>query len=221
MLEFSLEYQKAINDIAGNKTANLRKYEMSENEWRIAEQLCDTLKVHVDAVQTGTNLRCFGQIFKDATLFFSRSTPNLATVILAIDHIDKMLTSQSINPKFEPSIRAALGLAKMTLNRYYSVTDHSDVYCIAMGMSPLSFDWYISSINYYIVLHPRHKLQYFKAAGWEQDWINTAEEIVRNDFELRYATSPVICEESEASQPSRKPQKVCIHFILSLPVTHG
>ena len=94
MLKFSLEYRKAINDIAGNKTANLYKYEMSENEWQIAKQLCDTLKVHVDAVQTGTNLHHFGQIFKDATLFFSWSTPNLATVIPAMDHIGKMLISQ-------------------------------------------------------------------------------------------------------------------------------
>jgi hypothetical protein len=52
-----------------------------------------------------------------------------------MDHIDETLTSQSINPKFEPSIRAALGLAKKTLNCYYSATDHSDVYRIAMGMS--------------------------------------------------------------------------------------
>jgi hypothetical protein len=39
MLEFALQYQKAIDDIAGNKAASLRKYELSEDEWRIAEQL--------------------------------------------------------------------------------------------------------------------------------------------------------------------------------------
>jgi hypothetical protein len=48
MLEFALQYQKAIDDIAGNKAASLRKYELSEDEWRIAEQLCATLKVRVD-----------------------------------------------------------------------------------------------------------------------------------------------------------------------------
>ncbi len=45
MLEFALQYRKAIDDIAGNKTASLHKYEMGEDEWWIAEQLCDTLKV--------------------------------------------------------------------------------------------------------------------------------------------------------------------------------
>ena len=45
MLAFALQYRVAIDDIAGNKTASLRKYEVSDEEWRIAEQLHDTLKV--------------------------------------------------------------------------------------------------------------------------------------------------------------------------------
>lgn len=38
----------------------------------------------------------------------------------------------------------------------------------------------------YTVLHPRHKLSYFKAARWEDDWIQTAESLVRNEFERSY-----------------------------------
>jgi hypothetical protein len=38
-----------------------------------------------------------------------------------------------------------------------------------------------------LVLHPRHKLQYFEQAGWEPNWIETAEEIVRAVFEESYA----------------------------------
>ena len=75
------------------------------------------------------------QIFKNTTLFFSRSTPSLATVIPAMDHIDETLTSHSLDLKVEPLIRAALGTAKKTLNRYYNATDQSEVYHIAMGMS--------------------------------------------------------------------------------------
>lgn len=45
MLEFAVRYQPAIDDITGDKSANLRKYELSEEEWTIAMQLCDTLKV--------------------------------------------------------------------------------------------------------------------------------------------------------------------------------
>ena len=45
ILAFAPEYKTAIDDIAGNKAANLRQYELSDEEWRIAEQLHDTLKV--------------------------------------------------------------------------------------------------------------------------------------------------------------------------------
>ena len=38
------------------------------------------------------------------------------------------------------------------------------------------------------VLHPQYKLEYFKKAGWEPDWINTAEQLVRTSFNKFYAT---------------------------------
>ncbi|KAF5382000.1 hypothetical protein D9615_004201 [Tricholomella constricta] len=136
MLLFALEYRKAVDTMAGDKENGLRKYELDEREWQLAEQLCDVLA-----------------IFKDATLFFSRNTPNLATVIPAMDHIDQVMTTASLNhKKFEPAIRAALSLAKKKLNRYYDMTNQSEVYRIAM------------------VLH-----RLFKAMNWEEDWITTAE----------------------------------------------
>src|ERR1700691_4933360 len=74
-------------------------------------------------------------VLKDATLFFSCATPNLATVIPAMDHIDEKFTSDSINhTKYEVSIQVSLNLRKKTLNRYYNMTDTSEVYWIAMGM---------------------------------------------------------------------------------------
>jgi len=75
------------------------------------------------------------KILKDATLFFSRSTPNLATVIPAMDVIDERFSTDSLDRSgYDASIRASLGLAKKTLNRYYNMTDWSEVYRIAMGM---------------------------------------------------------------------------------------
>jgi len=73
------------------------------------------------------------QILKDATLFFSRGTPNLATVIPAMDHIDERLMTDGLNMRYNVVIRASLGIAKKTLNRYYDMTDTSEVYRIAMG----------------------------------------------------------------------------------------
>ncbi|KAG1726197.1 uncharacterized protein EDB91DRAFT_1009486, partial [Suillus paluster] len=124
---------------------------LGDHEWEIVEQLRAILK-----------------ILKDATLFFSCSTPNLATVIPTMDIIDEQMTIYSHNKKFSPSIRAAVQLAKKTLDQYYQLTDSSEVYRIAM------------------VLHLHHKLSYFKLAGWEDDWINTAEALVHDEFEWSY-----------------------------------
>ncbi|KAG1743284.1 uncharacterized protein EDB91DRAFT_1051468 [Suillus paluster] len=122
MLVFAIEYQLAIDSVTADKSANLRKFELDKNEWIIAGQLHSTLK-----------------IFKDATLFFSCSTPSLVTVIPAMDHIDEMLTHHSLNHDYQLSICAALGIAKKTLNHYYNATDQSEVYCIAMGTKSFSF----------------------------------------------------------------------------------
>ena len=37
------------------------------------------------------------------------------------------------------------------------------------------------------VLHPSHKLNYFKTARWEDEWVETAETIVQTEFEKAYA----------------------------------
>jgi hypothetical protein len=41
-------------------------------------------------------------------------------------------------------------------------------------------------INKHSVLHPSHKLSYFKTASWDDEWITAAEEIVREEFERAY-----------------------------------
>ena len=46
LLVFALLYRRAIDDVAGNKAANLRKYELSDEEWELTQRLCNMLKVH-------------------------------------------------------------------------------------------------------------------------------------------------------------------------------
>lgn len=57
-------------------------------------------------------------------------------VIPAMDFIDSSFTDNihTQDVHVSPAIRAALRLAKKTLNRYYTLTDASNVYRIAMGM---------------------------------------------------------------------------------------
>ena len=73
------------------------------------------------------------QVFKDATLYFSEGTPHLAKVIPAMDLIDAELATKATNPSFAPSLRGAISLGKKLLNKYYSMTDNSHVYRIAMS----------------------------------------------------------------------------------------
>jgi len=94
--------------------------------------------------------------------------PNLARVIPAMDHIDETFSTDSLDEFKDPAICAALSIARKTLNRYYGLTDSSEVYRIAM------------------VLHPRHKLTYFQTAQWSDEWIKTAEALVRAEFERSY-----------------------------------
>ncbi|KAG1742793.1 uncharacterized protein EDB91DRAFT_1007049, partial [Suillus paluster] len=131
MLDYAIEHREAIDIVTQRQDLGLWKFELNNEEWAIAKQLRGVLK-----------------ILKDATLFFSHSTPNLATVIPAMDLIDEKLTTYSHNRQYHPSIRSAVQLAKVTLNRYYQLTDQSEVYHIAM------------------VLHLRHKLVYFRNARW-------------------------------------------------------
>jgi hypothetical protein len=50
-----------------------------------------------------------------------------------MDHIDDVLENFTRDTKYHIAIRSAVDLARQTLNRYYSLTDASEVYRIAMG----------------------------------------------------------------------------------------
>lgn len=57
-----------------------------------------------------------------------------------MDYLDQQLTNSALDPKFPRSIKTAISLGKKTLNKYYNMTDHSEIYRIAMGLSYL-FDY--------------------------------------------------------------------------------
>ena len=138
MVEFAIEYRAAIDSMTAARDLDLRKYELIPEEWKIALELRDMLKVGVCnfAHMYSRNAEST-QIFKDTTLYFSRRTPNLATVIPTMDHINKFLATAADtgnSSKLSSAIRAALAIGKTTLNKYYNLTDQSEVYRIAMGM---------------------------------------------------------------------------------------
>jgi L-ascorbate metabolism protein UlaG (beta-lactamase superfamily) len=76
-------------------------------------------------------------MYKDTTLFFSQdNVVTIAHVVPTMDHIDVML-SNSATKLLNLAVKHALLFAHKLMDKYYSKTDLSNVYCIAMGPSPL------------------------------------------------------------------------------------
>src|SRR5258705_13485610 len=95
-----------------------------------------------------------------------------------MDHIDRHLTSSALNSMYHPAIKAALAIRKKLLNKYYTLTDHSEMYRIALSKVSRAFLHHIIHFTLLsIVLHPSHKLTYLENAGWSEEWIATAKEI--------------------------------------------
>jgi hypothetical protein len=45
MLKFSIEYRLAINTITAERSMKLRDYKLGKEEWKLAKELCEVLKV--------------------------------------------------------------------------------------------------------------------------------------------------------------------------------
>src|SRR5271154_3203981 len=131
-----------------------------------------------------------------------------------MDHIDEHLATAAIDNKSPLAIKAALAIGKKTLNRYYDKTDHSEVFRIAMGRLFFNISLFIYLLMRIIVLHPRHKLHYFKNAGWDEEWITTAKTIVRAEFNRFYASLDANWDRNDANEPQLT--KVFFVFVLNI-----
>ena len=91
----------------------------------------------------------------------------MAAVIPAMDQITSNLNHQT-GKSYHPSLAAAMKLACKKIDHYYSLTNSSNVYRIAM------------------VLHPGMKLEYFHNKKWEVEWIEQAETLVQEEYAAKY-----------------------------------
>jgi hypothetical protein len=126
-----------------------------------------------------------------------------------MDQIDDDFTAimEDTDNKWHPSIPAAVGLAKKTLNKYYSLTDSSENYRIAISMifGFLLLDF----INPLTVLHPKLKMKYFTKQKWEQEWITEAQRLFTEQFHESYAGRFGSMETSAETASSCAPSEVC------------
>jgi len=64
-----------------------------------------------------------------------------------------------------------------------------------------------------LVLHPRHKLDYFKQAGWQVEWVSTAHDLVYDTFNSSYATQ---YHPGDISEDNSSDEEKVSHLLLSL-----
>jgi hypothetical protein len=210
MMEFALKYRKPIDDITADKKLKLRKYELDNDDWKIIEDLVAVLHV-CDEFSPSFIALMMPQTYKKATIFFSQDSAGIATVIPAMDKITNSLNPRTRKP-YHSAILAVMNLAQKKMNQYYSLTDLSTVYRIAMGTSDVltyaSDAWSLSSTS---VLHPGLKLEYFKQHEWLPEWIEQAESLAREEFIAMYVTD----EELEHSQDSGDLSTTVVNIVIS------
>lgn len=116
------------------------------------------------------------QIFKAASKKFSASTPNIAMVIPVMDSIDDKLLAIARDRNHHPAIRIATLKAKNLLNKYYALTDASNIYRIAIRKSDMLFFTSLSSdcSQPPLELHPWFRGRYFELRKWPIEWRRAA-----------------------------------------------
>ncbi|KAH9452703.1 hypothetical protein Pst134EB_016656 [Puccinia striiformis f. sp. tritici] len=129
-----------------------RKYYVDESDFDLARDLVDVLN-----------------LFFEITLQISvAGSARLADIVLFIDQITEHLSTAITNEKYPPALRNACRFGLKKTNKYYSLTDSSPLYRIA------------------ILLHPSLQDEYFKLANWEPEWIAEAIRLARDMWLTHY-----------------------------------
>ncbi|KNF06104.1 hypothetical protein PSTG_00615 [Puccinia striiformis f. sp. tritici PST-78] len=147
-------------------------------EWQ-RDQRHDDLELAKDLVEVL-------QPFYEITL--QVSTPGAARIsdiVVFINQITGHLSSaiSERRDEYPPALRNACCAGLQLTNKYYTLTDCSPLYRVAM------------------VLHPSFKDEYFKLAKWKPEWINEAIRLTREMWESHYKPLPPQLTTSQPPNP--------------------
>ncbi len=181
----------------------LLRFKLSTEEWVILEQLEAILAVSSTSwVPQLVLIMMSPQHFLEATLRMSaKQRPLLHEVIPVIDLLESMLARTVANTALMPAVRVAASYGQAILNKYYEKTDDSVMYRCAIR-THLITDHMVSQLTHLrlLVLHPKHKTSYFKRQKWPQLWIDTALDVLRDEW-ARYKPAPrAAADEPESSE---------------------
>ncbi|EFP86205.2 uncharacterized protein PGTG_12161 [Puccinia graminis f. sp. tritici CRL 75-36-700-3] len=141
-----------------------RKYYLDQSDFNLARHLAEVMN-----------------IFYEITLQISiPGSARLSNIVIFIDQITEHLSTAISGTKYPPALRNACRVGLKLTNKYYSLTDMSPLYRIA------------------IVLHPSFHDEYFKLANWEPKWISEAIRLTREMWVANYKPKPITPPTSSA-----------------------
>ncbi|OAV85263.1 hypothetical protein PTTG_09384, partial [Puccinia triticina 1-1 BBBD Race 1] len=134
----------------------------------------------------------------------TRGAARISHVVVFIDQITSHL-STAISEKqqdYPPALRNACRAGLQLTNKYYTLTDCSPLYRVAMA----------DFLNL-LVLHPSFKDKYFKLAKWQPEWIVESIRLTRQMWETHYKLLP---QPTSTSEPPPIPQKAPMGVLAGL-----
>ncbi|OJT08548.1 hypothetical protein TRAPUB_554 [Trametes pubescens] len=158
VIERALELQEVLGDLCDMAQFNkprgvrLRRFILTDDDWMLLDQLHRLL----DPFVYSTN-----EISHSSRGLVHEVIPFMD---LLTEHVDEFIADDTLHP----AVRGAAKRGRAILDKYYTLTDTTIVYRIAM------------------MLHPRYKTQYFKDQSWPEDWITEARAIIEKEWTSNY-----------------------------------
>ncbi|KNF02054.1 hypothetical protein PSTG_04872 [Puccinia striiformis f. sp. tritici PST-78] len=177
-----LEWQK------DKQYSTARKHHISQNDLALAQHLVEVL-----------------QPFYKITLKVSlEGAARIADIVVFIDEITSHLSSAISDKRddYPPALRNACRAGLRLTNKYYTLTDCSPLYRVAM------------------VLHPSFKDEYFKLAKWQPEWIEESIRLTRDMWETNYKPTAQLST-SQPADPSPKPVKGILAGLMGASEAQG
>ncbi|KAH9464458.1 hypothetical protein Pst134EB_003992 [Puccinia striiformis f. sp. tritici] len=159
--------------------------------------------IHPIDIKLANDLISILQVFYEQTLQVSiPGSARLTHIIVSINEITDLLSNaiKGDGNQYPLALQNACRVGLQLTNKYYTLTDCSPLFRIVM------------------VLHPSFKDEYFKIAGWEDDWIVEALRLTRDMFNTYYKPSTTA---STGANPRKGSTKVRLLVILHVrPTKH-
>ncbi|KAL9937653.1 hypothetical protein V8E36_003198 [Tilletia maclaganii] len=108
-----------------------------------------------------------------ATARFSKKTkPMIGEVVGMFERLDSIFSAIEDNKTRPIAWRKAAERARKVVFKYYGLTEHSEVYVLA------------------VLLHPNYRLDFLEAMKWEEDWKTDALTVLRQYYDQFYKIVP-------------------------------